>query len=202
MIPLPSTGAAILMVNDETALRKRLRESLEKTGFHVVEASGGSGQAGSIPSRNMLSILANTPVLRRFRGKSKVSLLIVSERPGAAPAALEPALVATEATPRRKKIFRCGPLSVDFANRVAKAEGRRLKLTITEFSVLRLLIERAGRVVTHREIVRKIWGCDLAAKIGCLRVFACSLREKLRAACSMELLVTEPGVGYRLAFPE
>jgi two-component system, OmpR family, KDP operon response regulator KdpE len=90
-------------------------------------------------------------------------------------------------------------LKVDLTIRTVRVEGKKVRLTVTEYSLLRLFMQQAGKVLTHGHILREIWGMDDPEKIGYLRVYMAYLRDKLeRDPREPELLVTEPGIGYRL----
>lgn len=95
--------------------------------------------------------------------------------------------------------FTSGDLEVDLAGRRVTVLGKEVKLTPTEYAFLRLLVRNAGRVVTQRQILAEVWGPKAVEQIHYLRVYAAHLREKLEndPACP-KLLLTEPGVGYRL----
>ena len=85
------------------------------------------------------------------------------------------------------------------AARVVKRKGEEVKLTATEYSLLRLFVQHAGKVLTHRQILREVWGPNYVEQTHYLRVYLAHLREKLEAnPAQPELLITEPGVGYRL----
>jgi two-component system, OmpR family, KDP operon response regulator KdpE len=100
-------------------------------------------------------------------------------------------------------VFNSGSLKVDLATRTVKVNDRKVRLTATEYALLHLFIRHAGKVLTHGQIVREIWSADEAEKTGQLRVYMAYLREKLEAnPAEPELLITEPGVGYRLVLPE
>jgi two-component system KDP operon response regulator KdpE len=74
-----------------------------------------------------------------------------------------------------------------------------VKLTATEYSLLRLFVQHAGKVLTHRQILREVWGPNHVEQTHYLRVYMAHLREKLeKNPAQPELLVTESGVGYRL----
>ena len=79
---------------------------------------------------------------------------------------------------------------------------RAVKLTPTEYALLRLLIQHAGRVLTHRQILKEVWGPEYMDETHYLRVYASQLRKKLDDRPDRARLVTEPGVGYRLASPD
>jgi two-component system KDP operon response regulator KdpE len=96
-------------------------------------------------------------------------------------------------------VFRSGPLEVDLASRIVIVRGREVKMTPTEYSLLRLLVRNAGKVVTHRQILKEVWGPNYGGQTHYLRVYIAHLREKIEASPGRpELLITEPGVGYRL----
>ena len=78
--------------------------------------------------------------------------------------------------------------------------GEPVKLTPTEYALLRLMIQHAGRVLTHRQILKEVWGPAYVDETHYLRVYFAQLRQKLEENPALpQLLLTEPGVGYRLA---
>ena len=106
-------------------------------------------------------------------------------------------------TPTKLENFHSGNLEVDLTTRTVKVKGRKIKLTATEYSLLLLFIKHAGKVLTHGQILREVWETNDADKIGHLRVYMAYLREKLETnPAEPELLITEPGVGYRLVVPD
>ncbi len=96
--------------------------------------------------------------------------------------------------------FKTGELVVDFASRRVTRSGQTVRLTATEYALLRLFIQHAGKVLTHRHILREIWGPEHEQDTQYLRVYMTRLREKLEANPELPVLFhTEPGVGYRFA---
>jgi two-component system KDP operon response regulator KdpE len=94
--------------------------------------------------------------------------------------------------------FNAGELSVNFASRTVTRKGQTVKLTVTEYTLLRLFIKHADKVLTHRHILREIWGPNHESDTHYLRVYMTRLREKLEAdPTKPALFLTEPGVGYR-----
>ena len=80
-----------------------------------------------------------------------------------------------------------------------KLKDQEVRLTATEYSLLRLFVQHAGKVLTHRQILREVWGPNAVEQTHYLRVYIAHLREKLEAEPSNpRLILTEPGVGYRL----
>jgi two-component system KDP operon response regulator KdpE len=101
--------------------------------------------------------------------------------------------------PATPEVFRSGPLQVDLTTRTVKVKGRKVHLSATEYSLLHLFVKHAGKVLTHGQILREVWETNDLEKTGHLRVYMAYLREKLEAKpAEPELLVTEPGIGYRL----
>jgi two-component system KDP operon response regulator KdpE len=98
----------------------------------------------------------------------------------------------------KEPVFTLGDLKVDLAARRVTLQGQPVKLTAKEYALLRLFVVHAGKVLTHRQILREVWGPSHENDTQYLRVYLMRLREKLESD-AQPLFVTEPGVGYRLA---
>jgi two-component system KDP operon response regulator KdpE len=97
-------------------------------------------------------------------------------------------------------VYTNGDLRIDLARRLVTYHGQRVKLTPTEYALLRLLVQHAGRVLTHRQLLKEVWGPDEMDNTHYLRVYFAQLRQKLEADPQRpQVILTEPGVGYRLA---
>jgi two-component system KDP operon response regulator KdpE len=97
------------------------------------------------------------------------------------------------------QIFEAGPLRVDFTSRDVSVDGVPVHLSPNEFDLLAVLVRHAGKVLTHRQLLREVWGGVPSAQPNYLRVYMASLRKKLEPdPARPRLLMTEPGVGYRL----
>lgn len=95
--------------------------------------------------------------------------------------------------------FRVGDLVVDLGAREVTIAGESIRLTPTEYRLLVVLVNHAGKVVTHRQLLKEVWGPDAVAENQYLRVYMGQLRRKLeREPARPRYLKTEPGVGYRL----
>ena len=218
----------VLVVEDEVGLRRLLRFCLERGGYEVAEAAtGNEGMEATSrchPDAVLLDMslpdMDGLSVLKRIREWTQVPVLVLSEctddtekitvlDSGANDYITKPfstgeLLARLRVTqryakpPARTEIFRAGDLTVDLTSRTVRVKGKRAKLTPTEYSLLRLFVQNAGKVLTHRQIFREIWGSAENANIGYIRVYLTSLRTKL----ARELIVTEPGIGYRLALQE
>lgn len=225
--------STVLVVDDEVQIRRLLRLALEQDGFNVQEAGSGEGGMGEAvrcsPDAVLLDLglpdMDGLAVLKRLREWTQVPIIIVSARAeenlkitsldnGANDYVTKPfstgELLARLrvslrlAKPQaRMTTFDSGPLHIDLPGRIVKVGDRRVKLTATEYSLLLLFVKHAGRVLTHGQIAREIWGVGGTEKTGQLRVYMAYLREKLESNPSEpQLLITEPGIGYRLAVPE
>jgi two-component system, OmpR family, KDP operon response regulator KdpE len=99
-----------------------------------------------------------------------------------------------------KPLFRSGPLTVDLVRRIVTVAGAAVKLTPREYDLLRLLVSHAGKVLTHKFLLREVWGGE--SDVQYLRIYVRTLRQKLEADPEQPaLILTEQGVGYRLVAP-
>lgn len=96
-------------------------------------------------------------------------------------------------------VVEIGPLRIDLSRREVTIDGREIRLTPTEYRLLALLAQNAGKVLSHRQILKEVWGPGHADDTHYLRVYMAQLRRKIEAdPAQPRLLSTEPGVGYRL----
>ncbi|MFA6545114.1 MAG: response regulator [Limisphaerales bacterium] len=218
-----------LVIDDEPQIRRLLRLTLEAHGYRVFEAATGQEglleAAQRRPEVVLLDLglpdLDGVEVLKRLREWSHVPVLVLSVRDreddkiaaldaGAddyvtKPFASGELLARLRVAQRRARpgpeeaVFRSGEVEVDLARRVVLRKGREVKLTATEYALLALLVRHAGRVLTHRQLLKEVWGPNAVEHTHYLRVYVAHLREKLEAdPAKPELIRTEPGVGYRL----
>ena len=219
----------VLVIDDEPQIRRLLRVTLEANGYDVVEApTGAEGivQAAQCrPSVILLDLglpdLDGVDVLKRLREWSHVPVIILSVRdreeekttaldagaddyvtkPFGTSELLARLRVALRHSENQSEepIFRSGPLLVDLADRHVTVDGKEVSLTATEYNLLRLLVRHSGKVLTHRFILREVWGPNAENQSHYLRVYIARLREKLKADPKHpDILLTEPGIGYRL----
>lgn len=229
MSETPAHPHSVLMIDDEVQIRRLLRVTLEANGYRVHEAAKGQDGLAAAAQWNPDVIILDLglpdmdglTVLRRLREWSRAPVLVLSVLEGdvdkvtaldngaddymTKPFSTAELLARLRVVQRRAQpiadnaVFRSGDLEVDLAGRVVRRKGQEIKMTPTEYSMLRLLVRNAGKVVTHRQILKEVWGPAYGDQTHYLRVYAAHLREKLEADPSRpELLVTEPGVGYRL----
>ena len=95
--------------------------------------------------------------------------------------------------------FATGELTVDLARRLVTVADNEIQLTPTEYELLKLMVAHAGKVLTHQQILRQVWGVGYANELHLLRVNISNLRRKIEPDLTRpRYIVTEPGVGYRL----
>jgi two-component system KDP operon response regulator KdpE len=100
-----------------------------------------------------------------------------------------------------RPLFKVGELSVDLVRRIVTLRDREVKLTPREYDLLRLLVAHAGKVLTHKFILREVWGGETDVQY--LRIYIRTLRQKLETDPQQpKLILTEQGVGYRLKGPD
>ena len=219
----------VLIIDDEVQIRRLLRVTLEGNGYRVFEAASGQEGLVEAAQRHPdivvldlgLPDMDGRTVLQRLREWSEAPVLVLSVREGEEdkvdaldhgaddymnkPFSTAELLARLRAARRRatpvadNAVFHSGHLQVDLSSRLVTHKGKEIKLTPTEYSLLRLLVRNAGKVVTHRQILKEVWGPNYGEQTHYLRVYMAHLREKLEADASRpELLLTEPGVGYRM----
>lgn len=161
-------------------------------------------------------------VLKRLRDWTKVPVLILTVRdsdqdkvrlleagaddyltkPFSMPelvARLKVALRHIRSTSEPTPVFKSGRLEIDFTTRAVKIDGKPIKLTATEYEVLKILAQAGGRIVTQQYLLNEIWGPTAAENFHYLRIYVGALRKKLEIdPTSPMLIMTDPGVGYRL----
>ena len=100
-----------------------------------------------------------------------------------------------------RPVFRLGDLSVDLVRRIVKVGGKDVKLSPKEYDLLRLLIQHAGKVLTHKFLLKELWSTSIDAQY--LRVYVRQLRNKIEPdPARPEYILTETGIGYRLKSPD
>lgn len=102
-----------------------------------------------------------------------------------------------------RPVLTVGGLEIDLINRTVGRGGDRLHLSPTEFDLLRILAQHAGKILTHRQILREVWGPAKEEETQYLRVYIRMLRQKIENGSTQPSIIrTEPGIGYRLQEPE
>ncbi len=219
----------VLVVDDEPPIRRFLRASLAAHGYTIFEAADGHEALSSvIAARPDLIILDlglpdidGIEVTRQLREWTSIPIIVLSVREAETDkiAALDAGaddyltkpfssgeLLARMRTalrhgsqPSSEPIFTSDDLAIDLSRRLVKVAGNEVQLTPTEYDLLRALVANAGKVLTHRQLLRQVWGPGYEDEMHMLRVNISNLRRKIEPdPARPHYIVTEPGVGYRL----
>ncbi len=218
----------ILVVDDEAPIRRYLRAALGSQGFTVYEAATGLEAVQAVLSHRPDIIILDLglpdidgiEVTRRLREWSQIPIIILSVREaeqdkiaaldaGADDYLTKPfgtgellarmrVALRKQATNPSEPVFQTGKLTVDFSHRLVTVDEKEVQLTPTEYDLLKILVTHAGKVITHRQLLRQVWG-EGYDDMHILRVNISNLRGKLEPDPSRPTYIhTEPGVGYRL----
>jgi two-component system, OmpR family, KDP operon response regulator KdpE len=227
-----SDHATALVVDDEKQIRKFLRIVLEEDHYRVLESESGKQGLADVALRRPDVVLLDLglpdmegiAVLKRLREWSQVPVLILSVRDGPEDkvAALDAGaddyvtkpfealelLARLRAIQRRshsaaeEPFFHAGDLAIDFTSHAITLKGHEVKLTPTEYALLKILAQHAGKIVSHKQLLREVWGPNAEEQSQYLRVYMTHLRKKIDSSERGEkLLRTESGIGYRLVIP-
>jgi two-component system KDP operon response regulator KdpE len=225
--------ARVLVVDDEKQIRRVLETALPGHGYAVTSAASGFealNQAAIVhPDLVVLDLglpdLDGTEIIRRLREWTGVPIIVLSVREdendkikaldaGADDYVTKPfrmgellarmrVALRRAARPEAEPVLTFGDLVVDLLHRKVLLKGEELHLTPTEYEILKYLALQAGKVVTHSQVLRAVWGPNSEGETHYLRIYVASLRRKIEADPSQpSLIVTEPGVGYRLVGKE
>lgn len=227
-----TSNVTVLVVDDEAAIRRLFHAGLSRAGYNVVEAANAREAINGLqidkpdvvlldlglPDRDGLELI---PIMR-----GQAAIIVVSAREateqkvaaldlGADDYVSKPfdseevlARVRTALRHRRPKGLaetpvRHGEIEIDFAARIVRRGGAEVHLTPKEFGFLSELARTPGRVVTHSQLLKAVWGPGHESDVEYLRVAARGIRRKLEEDPSHpQLLRNEPGIGYRLALAE
>jgi two-component system KDP operon response regulator KdpE len=223
------TGQRVLVVDDENAIRRYLRAALSAQGFAIFEAANGQEAINSVVSNHPDLIILDLglpdfdgiEVTRRLREWSQTPIIILSVREaendkiaaldaGADDYLTKPfstgELMARMRVALRRMshtldepVLQVDDLKMDLSRRLVTVGEEQVSLTPTEYEILRLLLQNAGKVLTHRQLLRQVWGTAYESEMHILRVNISNLRRKIEADPSRpHYLLTEPGVGYRI----
>ena len=223
-------GLRILVVDDERPIRRFLRVALGARGYDVQEAETGEcGLTAAASFRPDLVVLDlglpdidGVEVIRRLREWSEAPVIVLSVRDaedqkvaaldaGANDYVTKPfgegelaarirAVLRTQGGGAQEPVFEWGDLRADFERRVVTLHGEPVPLSPIEYDLLRVLLRSVGKVLTHAQLLRAVWGDGYSGERHLLQVTMSNLRRKVEPDPSKPRLIrTEPGVGYRIA---
>ncbi|HWR09874.1 MAG TPA: response regulator [Sporomusa sp.] len=222
-------GLRVLIIDDEPQIRKLLRVSLGAHGYTLDEAATGQeGVArAAVFKPDMLIVDLGLPdmdgkaVIKEVREWSQAPVIILTARDqeqekiealdaGADDYVTKPfgigelmarmrvclrRMAASEGEP----ILICGGLAVDLVQRRVTVDGREIKLTPTEYEIIKIMAQQAGRVLTHKQLLKAVWGNAYNEDTHYIRVYIGQLRRKIEDdPAQPRYIITESGVGYRL----
>ena len=222
-------GLRVLVVDDDPALRRLLRIVLGRQAYTVFEeGTAGAALATAAAVRPDIVILDlglpdgdGVEVTRRLRAQGNTPILILSVRDqeeekvaaldGGADDYLTKPFAVGELLARIRVLlrrlagegtgepFRHGDLEIDLGRRLVKVAGTAARLTPTEYELLKAFVQARGRVLTHQQLLRQVWGPGYAKEPHLLRVNISNLRRKLeRDPAHPHYILTESRIGYRL----
>lgn len=226
---MENNGPRILIIDDETQIRRFLRVALSSHGYLVKDVGTGKEglDAAAMFSPDLVVLDLGLPdidgieVVRQLREWSKVPIIILSVKEqeqvkitaldcGAddyvtKPFGMGELLARIRAALRHvsgaeeQPVLQFGDLTIDFVHRRIARDGNEIKLTLTEYELVRNLAINAGKVLTHKSLLRAVWGPSYENEVQYLRVYIGQIRRKLEHDPSRPRhIITEPGVGYRL----
>jgi two-component system KDP operon response regulator KdpE len=218
----------ILVVDDERSIRRFLGASLSGQ-YEVVQAADGEEALRAVvnerPDLLILDLglpdIDGVEVTRRLREWTQIPIIVVSVReqesdkiaaldagaddyltkPFGAGELMARIRVALRRTtqPESQAIFTGEDLTIDLTSRKVSVDGNEISLTPTEYDILKALVQHAGKVLTHRQLLRAVWGIAYEDENHMLRVNVSNLRRKVeKDPARPQHIITEPGVGYRL----
>jgi two-component system, OmpR family, KDP operon response regulator KdpE len=225
------SGAQILVVDDEPQILKALETTLRGAGYAVETAATGEEaltQAGIHPPEAVILDLvlpgkSGVEVCRELRKWTEAPVLVLSvvgeesEKVAALdagaddyvtkPFGMDELLARLRAALRRagpgEPVLRIGELEIDLEKHAVRRNGELVQLTPHEFALLRVLAVNEGKLLTHRAILREVWGAAYQAESHYLHVYVSQLRQKIEQdPARPRYLLTETGAGYRLIDPK
>jgi two-component system KDP operon response regulator KdpE len=224
-----SSNLRVLLVLREGSTLGGLREDLVQAGYSLHLARGRTDILLSFPFARPDLILLDVAVpdtngkqmLCQLRGWTSAPIIVISAPSShlqriefldtgaddylTKPLEMGELLARLRAASRRAfgvprdEVFHSGNLEVDFSRREVRVEHQPVKLSVTEYDLLKVLAGHAGRVQSYYQLIHEVWGgTQYQDALHLLRVTVSNLRRKLLAGSSLSPIVTEPGIGYRL----
>ena len=222
-------GLRVLVVDDERSIRRLLLTSLSAHGITVFEAANGKAALASVAENRPDVVLLDlglpdidgVEVTRQLREWTSTPIIILSVREQEAdkvaaldagaddymtkPFGIAELLARIRVSMRhtltddREPVVHLGSLTLDFTQRQIRDGDPEIQLTPTEYDLMRTLVQSAGKVMTHRHLLRTVWGVGYETETHLLRVNISNLRRKIETDPNQpHYILTESGVGYRI----
>lgn len=222
-------GMRILVVDDETQIRKLLRVALNAHGYEVEEVGTGNEAIvrATMLKPDLLIVDLGLPdmdgkrVVKEIREWSNAPIIVLTARDqeqekidaldlGADDYVTKPfstgellarmRVCLRRTVPKEEDVvIQCGNLAVDIVKRKVTVEDKEIKLTPTEYDIIKVMAQNAGRVLTHKQLLKAVWGNQYNEDTHYIRVYIGQLRRKLeKNPTQPQYIITESGVGYRL----
>lgn len=229
MSAIPDLPLKILVVDDERPIRRFLSASLGSRYTILEAENGEDAiQAAAVNHPDVIILDLGLPdmdgieVTRRLREWTEVPVIVISVRDGeldkvaaldagaddylTKPFGTSELLARIRVALRRSNkpetesvVYQNDDLLVDFVKREVRVKDQPVTLTPTEYSILQTLVNHAGKVLTHQQLIKKVWGGNYEIDTHLLRVNVSNLRRKIESdPLKPQHIITEPGVGYRL----
>jgi two-component system KDP operon response regulator KdpE len=226
------SGQRILVVDDEPQILRALGTTLRGAGYDVQTADTAEAALASAAARPPEAVIldlvlpdgSGTDVTRELRTWTEAPVVVLSavgdEREKIAaldagaddyvtkPFNVDELLARLRAVLRRsgptlEPVITVGELSIDVPNRSVTRNGTRIRLSPHEFDLLRVLAQNRGKLLTHRALLREVWGPAYQVEAHYIHVYVSNLRRKIEPDPSRpQYVLTEPGAGYRLVDPD
>jgi len=226
------SGQRVLVVDDEPQILRALRTTLRGAGYDVETADTAEGALVSAAARPPEAVILDlvlpdgngTEVARELRTWSSAPIIVLSAvgeehqkiealDAGADDYVTKPfgvdellarlRAVLRRATPTQEPVIEIGALRIDVPERTVTVDGARVRLSPHEFDLLRVLAQNEGKLLTHRALLREVWGPAYQVEAHYLHVYVSQLRRKIEPEpSSPRYILTEPGAGYRLVEPD
>ena len=223
-----NSGAKILVIDDERSIRRLLEVSLSSEGYSIYLAKSGKDgltQFDSVrPDIVILDLglpdIDGAEVLSKIRERSSTPVIILTVKGSDAdkvqlldagaddfitkPFSIKELAVRIRVALRhtlnlkKEPVFESGALKIDLSTRNVWGKGELIKLTATEYDLLKILAQNEGKIVTQKHLLREVWGKTAEGQSHYLRIYFAQLRKKLDKYSLSNIIITEPGVGYRL----
>jgi two-component system, OmpR family, KDP operon response regulator KdpE len=229
MSNIPDLPLKILVVDDERPIRRFLSASLGSRYTILEAENGEDAiQAAAVNHPDVIILDLGLPdmdgieVTRRLREWTEVPVIVISVRDSeqdkvaaldagaddylTKPFGTSELLARIRVALRRSNkseiesvVYQNDDLLVDFMKREVRVKDQAVTLTPTEYSILQTLVNHAGKVLTHQQLIKKVWGGNYEVDAHLLRVNVSNLRRKIESdPLKPQHIITEPGVGYRL----